>query len=68
MLSLSFLALKSAYTLIVYHSDQVLFWVSESQDQKSLMHRRRSFHRWGNDHVTFIFTDNNGQDSHFWRM
>jgi len=65
MSSLPFLAVKVANTLIMCHSDQVFIVLSDSQDQKLLMHHWHLFLGCGNQHVSFLFTDKNSQYNHF---
>jgi len=68
MSTLAFLALKVANTLIMSQSDHVFFWLSDSEDQKSLTHRWHSFPGWVNKRVTILFTYKNRQYNHFGKM
>jgi len=68
MSSLAFLASEAADTSIVCHSDQVLFCLSDPQDQKSLMHRWDSCSGRGNKGATIVFTYNNSLYNPFGRM
>jgi len=64
----SILASKGAHSLSMCHSDHVMCWLSDSQDQTSLTHHLHSFPEWGNECVTIVFTYKNGEYTHFERM
>jgi len=68
MLSQAFLAVETANTLIICHSDQVFLLLSDSQDQNSLAHWWHSFLGRGNECVTILFSYKNGQYNHFGRI
>jgi len=68
ILLLVFLGLQAASTLMMCNSDQFFFLLSESQDQKSLMHRWRSIPGCVNKRVTIVFTYENCHYKHVGRM
>jgi len=66
--SLAFVAFGVANTSIMCHSDHVLFWLLDSQDQNLWTHCWRSFPGCGNELVTLVLTYTNGQWNHWARI
>jgi len=64
MSSPAVVVVKAANAEIMCHSYKLLFWLSDSQDQKLLPDCWRSFPGWGNVHGTFVFTYKKGQYDH----
>jgi len=51
--------------MILYHSDQVFCWSSDSQNQKPLMYQWDSFLEWGNEHGGCLYAYKIAQFIHF---